>query len=73
MTIKVEAKKNLKLSETLKALRNKCFSFADQCTAQLKDIFNSVGAMSEEADLSAEDIPGALECIENKLTSLMKS
>jgi hypothetical protein len=72
MTIKVEAKKNLKLSETLKAL-NKCFSFADQCTAQLKDIFNSVGAMSEEADLSAEDIPGALECIENKLTSLMKS
>ena len=28
MTIKAEAKKNLKLSETLKALRNKYFGFA---------------------------------------------
>jgi chromosome segregation ATPase len=33
MTIKAEAEKNLKLSETLKALRDKCFSFATQCTA----------------------------------------
>jgi septal ring factor EnvC (AmiA/AmiB activator) len=27
MTIKVEAEKNLKLSEALKALKNKCFNF----------------------------------------------
>jgi predicted nuclease with TOPRIM domain len=67
MTIKVEAEKNLKLSETLKALKNKWFSFAAQCTARLKSIFNSVGAMSEEANLSAEDIPGALECIEKQV------
>jgi hypothetical protein len=45
MTIKVEAEKNLKLSETLKALKDKCFSFAAQCTARLKSIFNSVGAV----------------------------
>jgi hypothetical protein len=64
MTIKVEAEKNLKLSETLKALQDKCFSFATQCTARLKNIFNSVRAMSEEANLSVEDIPGALGCIE---------
>jgi septal ring factor EnvC (AmiA/AmiB activator) len=56
MTIKVEAEKNLKLNETLKALNNKCFSFTTQCTARLKSIFNSVGAASEEANLSAEDI-----------------
>jgi hypothetical protein len=73
MTIKVEAEKNLKLSEMLKALKIKCFSFATQCTAQLKSIFNSVGAVSKEDNLSAEDIPGALECIEKKLTSSMKS
>ena len=67
MTIKVEAEKNLKLSETLEALKNKCFRFVAQCTARLKSIFNSVGAMSEEANLSAEDIPGALECIEKQV------
>jgi hypothetical protein len=36
MTIKAEAENNLKLSETLKALRDKCFGFATQCAARLK-------------------------------------
>jgi hypothetical protein len=66
MTIKVEAEKNLKLSETLKALWNKCFSFTAQCTARLKSIFNFVGAVFEEANLSTEDIPIVLECIEKE-------
>jgi DNA repair exonuclease SbcCD ATPase subunit len=70
MTLKVEDQKNLKLSETLKALKDKCFSFAAQCTARLKSIFNSVTATSEEASLSAEDIPGALECIEKEVDVL---
>jgi DNA repair exonuclease SbcCD ATPase subunit len=70
MTVKVEAEKNMKLSETLKDLKNKCFSFAAQCTARLKSIFNSVGAASEEANLSAEDIPEALECIEKEVDVL---
>jgi hypothetical protein len=30
MTIKGEAKKNLKLSEALRTLKNKCFNFATQ-------------------------------------------
>jgi DNA repair exonuclease SbcCD ATPase subunit len=70
MTIKVEAEKNLKLSEALKTLKNKCFNFATQCIAQLKSIFNSVGVAFEEASLSAEDIPGALECIEKEVDVL---
>jgi hypothetical protein len=70
MTIKAEAEKNLKLSETLKALQDKFFSFATQCTAWLKNIFNSVGAMSEEANLSTEDILGALGCIEKEINVL---
>jgi hypothetical protein len=70
MKIKVEAEKNLELSEALKALKNKCFNFAAQCTAQLKRIFNSVRAASEEASLSAEDIPEALECIEKEVDVL---
>jgi DNA repair exonuclease SbcCD ATPase subunit len=70
MTIKVEAEKNLKLSEALKTLKDKCFNFATQCTARLKSIFNSVGAASEEASLFAEDIPGALECVEKEVDAL---
>jgi hypothetical protein len=33
-------------------------------------IFNSVGAASEEASLSAEDILGALECVEKEVDVL---
>jgi hypothetical protein len=72
MTIKVEAEKNLKMSETLKALRNKCFSFATQCTSRLKSIFNSIGAMSKEANLSTEDIPEALGYIKKEIDVLHK-
>ena len=70
MTIRAEAEKNLKLSEALKALKNKCFNFAAQCAARLKRIFNSVGAVSEETSLWTEDIPGALECIEKEVDVL---
>ena len=61
-TLKVEAEKNMKLSEALRVLKERCFNFASQCTARLKIIFISVGAASEETSLSAEDVPGALEC-----------
>jgi hypothetical protein len=70
MTIKAESEKNLKPSATFKALWDKCFGFATQCTTQLKNIFNSVKAMSEEANLSTEDIPGALGCIEKEIDVL---
>jgi uncharacterized coiled-coil protein SlyX len=69
-TIKAEAEKNLKLSEIDKTLRNKCFGFATQCLAWLKGIFNSVGAVSKEVNLSAEDILGALRCIEKEVDAL---
>jgi hypothetical protein len=63
MTLKVEAEKNMKLSEALRTLKERCFNFVSQWTARLKSIFNSVGAASEEASLSVEDAPGALECV----------
>jgi chromosome segregation ATPase len=71
-TIKAEAEKNLKLSEIVKTLRNKCFGFATQCLARLKGIFNFVGAVSEEINLSAKDIPRALGCIEKEVDNLDK-
>jgi hypothetical protein len=48
---KSEAKKNMKLQESLKDLRNKCSEFATRCMDRLKGIFSSVGASSEEIAL----------------------
>jgi hypothetical protein len=70
MSLKVEAEKNTKLSEALRALKERCFNFASQCTTRLKSIFNSVGAASEEANFSAKDIPGTLECVEKEVDVL---
>jgi hypothetical protein len=38
----------------------------------LRGIFNSVGAASEETSLLAEDISGALKCIEKEVDVLDK-
>jgi hypothetical protein len=38
--------------------------------ARLKGIYNSVGAVSEKVNLSAEDIPRALGCIEKEVDAL---
>jgi hypothetical protein len=69
-TIKTGVEKNLKLNETIKTLRDKCFRFATQCIARLKGFFNSVGAISEEVNLFAEDIPAALGCVEKEVDVL---
>jgi hypothetical protein len=69
-TIKAKVEKNIKLNETVKILQDKCFSFATQFITRLKGIFNFVGAISEEVTLSAEDIPGALECVEKEIDVL---
>jgi hypothetical protein len=54
----------------MRTLKERCFNFASQCTARLKSIFNSVGAAFEKASLSAEDVPGALECVEKEVDVL---
>jgi chromosome segregation ATPase len=60
-----KAENNTKLQESLKDLRNKCSEFATCCVHRLKGVFSSVGASSEEIAPLAEDIPKALEHIEN--------
>jgi hypothetical protein len=68
--VEAEVEKNVKLSEIITNLRDRCFDFATQCIARLKGIFNSVGAISEEVTPSTEDIPGALEHIEKEVEAL---
>jgi chromosome segregation ATPase len=67
-----EAKKNMKLQESLKDLRNKCSEFATHCVDRLKGIFSSVRASSKEIAPSAEDIPKTFEHIENEVDALNK-
>jgi DNA repair exonuclease SbcCD ATPase subunit len=68
--VEAEVKKNAKLSETITNLRDRCFGFATQCIGQLKGIFNSVGAASEEITPSIKDITGAIEHIEKEVEAL---
>jgi predicted nuclease with TOPRIM domain len=68
--VETEAERNAKLNEIVKNLRDKCSSFAARCINRLKEIFNSVGATSEEIMPSAEDIPGAFDHIENEVEAL---
>jgi hypothetical protein len=63
-------KRNTKLHEAFENLQNKCADFATRCVNQLKGIFNSVGAASEECNPSAEDIPEAFDHIENEVEAL---
>lgn len=68
--VEVEIEKNVKLSEIITNLRNRCFGFATQCITRLKGIFNSIGAASEEVTPSVEHILGALEYIEKEVEAL---
>jgi hypothetical protein len=70
LKVKAKAEKDFKLCETLKTLRDRCFGFATQCSSRLTGIFNSVGATSEEANHSGEDILKALEWIEKEIEDL---
>jgi hypothetical protein len=65
-----EIEKNVKLSETITNLWDRCFGFPTQCIARLKGMFNSVGAASEEVTPSSEDISGAIEHIEKEVDVL---
>jgi chromosome segregation ATPase len=68
--VEAEVEKNIKLSETITNLQDRCFGFATQCIARLKGIFDSVGVASEEVTPSSEDIPGAVEHIEKEVEAL---
>ena len=68
--VEAEVAKNEKLSEIVKDLREKCSDFATRCINRLKEIFNSVGAASEEVTPSTEDILRAFDHIENEVKAL---
>jgi hypothetical protein len=56
--------------KSLKELQDKCLEFSNRCVQRLKQVFNSVGASSENFSPSVEDLPGTFEHIEGEVDAL---
>jgi hypothetical protein len=69
---KLEAKieKSSNMQKSLKELQEKCLGFGTRCIQLLKQIFNSVGASSENFKPSTEDLPGTFDHIEGEVDAL---
>jgi hypothetical protein len=65
-----EVEKSSNLQKSLKELQDKCLDFGNRCVQRLKQVFNSVGASSEEFNPSVEDLPGTFEHIEGEVDAL---
>jgi hypothetical protein len=68
--LEAEIQNGLALKKSLIDLQNKCLKFSNQCVQQLKKVFYSVGASSEEFIPSVEELPGAFEHIEGEIDDL---
>jgi hypothetical protein len=68
--VKVKAKESSKLSKSLMLLQETCSSFVERSSAHLREIFNSVGAVSAENDYSTEDIRKALDFVEKEINEV---
>jgi uncharacterized protein Yka (UPF0111/DUF47 family) len=58
------------LQKSLKELQDKCLDFGSRCVQRLKQVFNSVGAISEKFERSVEDLLGTFEHIEGEVDAL---
>jgi hypothetical protein len=65
-----EVEKSSNLQKSLKELQDKCLEFSNRCVQRLKQVFNSVGASSENFSPSVEDLLGTSEHIEGKVDAL---
>jgi hypothetical protein len=62
--------KGSNLQKSLRELQDKCLEFSNRCVQRLRQIFNSVGASSEEFNPSVEDLPETFEHIEGEVDAL---
>jgi hypothetical protein len=57
--IKNKEQENTKLANSLSVLRGKCFNLTSRCCKHLKEIFSSVGAISDKANYATGDVDRA--------------
>jgi hypothetical protein len=70
--VEAEVEKSSKLFEAFRMLWDTCFGFATRCSSRLREIFNLVGVVSEDANHSAENILKTLEYVEKEINDFDK-
>src|SRR6187455_1611697 len=68
--LKTEIEKNSNLQKSLKELQEKCLNFGSRCVQRLKDVFHSIGAISDKFTPSTKNLPSTLEYIEGEVDAL---
>jgi hypothetical protein len=68
--LEAEVEKSSNLQKFLKELQDKCLNFSNRCVQRLKQVFNSVGASSENFEPSVEDLPSTFKHIEGEVEAL---
>jgi uncharacterized protein Yka (UPF0111/DUF47 family) len=68
--LEAEVEKSSNLQKSLKELQDKCLNFDNRCVQRLKQVFNSVGASSENFEPSVEDLSSTIEHIEGEVDAL---
>jgi hypothetical protein len=68
--LEAEVEKSSNLQKSLKDLQERCLGFGTRCIQRLKQVFNSVGASSENFKPSVEDLPGTFDHIEGEVDAL---
>ena len=67
-----EVEKSSNLQKSLKELQDKCLEFSNRCVQRLKQVFNSVGASSENSIPRLKTCQGPSNTLRAKLMLLMK-
>jgi hypothetical protein len=70
MKLVAEVEKSSNLQKSLKELQDKCLNFGNRCVQRLKQIFNSVGAISEKFEPSIENLSSTFGHIEGEVEAL---
>jgi DNA-directed RNA polymerase subunit L len=70
--LEAEVEKSSNLQKSLKELQDKCLNFGNRCMQQLKQVFNSVGASSENLNLRLKTCQAPSNILRAKLRRLTK-
>lgn len=70
--VKAESKKNSRLTEGIKNLRDTCFGFVARCSTRLCEIFHSIGVALGEVKYAPDDLPRALGWVEGEVDAFGK-
>jgi phosphoenolpyruvate-protein kinase (PTS system EI component) len=70
--VEAEVEKSFKLSEAFRVRGDTCFGFAARSSSRLREIFNSVGAVSEDANHSVNNFRRHFNLLRKRSMILMK-